>query len=388
MQVFKVYFKILRKLLPSICVYTAIFLVIVSYSTIHSRNQQNSIYNEQKVKTVFINEDQSSDLIKGYQEYLSNYCEFVTMKTDTTSLKDALFFRKAVYVIKIPKGFTKDFLNQTHTFQIEKITVPDSAKSVSVDMATNRYFKTASLYQKYMKHISQEKLVDLVKKNLDLKAKVSLDQESAKGDLDFMVSYNNYMSYALISILVLSVGMVMLSFHKLDLKRRTLIAPVSSVKLNLELILGNFVLTMACLIVLFGAEIFINPQFTWDKGELYLLINAVFFSIAILAISFLVGIAVKSEGTGKVLVQILSLGMCFISGVFVPQELLNGTLLKIAAFTPCYWFVKANNLIGTTTDFSLGNMRVVHQYMLIEVGFAVALFAVALVTGKLKNQEV
>jgi len=44
--------------------------------------------------------------------------------------------------------------------------------------------------------------------------------------------------------------------------------------------------------------------------------------------------------------NVFSLGSCFISGVFVPQDLMSNTVLKIASFTPNYWFVKANNSIS------------------------------------------
>ncbi len=40
---------------------------------------------------------------------------------------------------------------------------------------------------------------------------------------------------------------------------------------------------------------------------------------------------------------VLSLGISFISGVMVPQEILSENVLNIAKFFPVYYFIKANN---------------------------------------------
>jgi ABC-2 type transport system permease protein len=50
--------------------------------------------------------------------------------------------------------------------------------------------------------------------------------------------------------------------------------------------------------------------------------------------------------------NVLTLGMSFISGVFVPQAILGKTVLTIAQFTPVFWFVKANIAIESQIDFS------------------------------------
>jgi ABC-2 type transport system permease protein len=81
----------------------------------------------------------------------------------------------------------------------------------------------------------------------------------------------------------------------------------------------------------------------------------------------------------------VALGFCFISGVFVPQQFLGSSVLEIASFTPSYWFVKANNQIAELTQFDFAYVEPIVSGMLIQVGFALAFFTVALVIGKKKS---
>lgn len=83
--------------------------------------------------------------------------------------------------------------------------------------------------------------------------------------------------------------------------------------------------------------------------------------------------------------NVVALGCSFISGVFVPQEMLGDTVLNIASFTPTYWYIKANSAIAETVEFSFKNLTPIYTDMLIMLAFAVACIAVALVIMKQKR---
>jgi ABC-2 type transport system permease protein len=68
--------------------------------------------------------------------------------------------------------------------------------------------------------------------------------------------------------------------------------------------------------------------------------------------------------------------------VFVPQEFLSERTLAAASFNPTYWYVKANNLIGSLSGFGSDSLSSVLTYMLIQLGFAAAILSVALVVSK------
>jgi ABC-2 type transport system permease protein len=122
------------------------------------------------------------------------------------------------------------------------------------------------------------------------------------------------------------------------------------------------------------------------KG-LLLLLNSFIFNFAVLSISFLLGNVVKSKGAMSAAANVVALGTSFISGVMVPQEFLGSTVLKIASFTPNYWYVKSNNIITNMANINMENLAPVFLNMLIVIGFAAAVLSVTLVVIKQKRMS-
>jgi ABC-2 type transport system permease protein len=154
---------------------------------------------------------------------------------------------------------------------------------------------------------------------------------------------------------------------------------------NLQLIMGNLVFAFVCYMLLAGFGFILNRENMMSYNGLLLCVNALVFTISALSISYLVGLLIKNVNAQSAIANVLALGFSFLSGVFVPQQFLSDKTLAIASFTPTYWYVKANNVIGTLSSFSFDNLSEVLTYMLIELGFALAIFSVALVVSKQKR---
>jgi ABC-2 type transport system permease protein len=107
--------------------------------------------------------------------------------------------------------------------------------------------------------------------------------------------------------------------------------------------------------------------------------------LAALSISFLIGNVIRSKNAMSAAANVFSLGTCFISGVFVPQAFLGKTVIRIASFTPNYWYVKSNNSIVNISNFSMENLAPIFLNMFIVAGFAVAVLTVTLVVIKQKR---
>jgi ABC-2 type transport system permease protein len=104
-------------------------------------------------------------------------------------------------------------------------------------------------------------------------------------------------------------------------------------------------------------------------------------------VAFLAGKFIKSPVVQAAVTNVVSLGICFLSGVFMDQYLLGETVLKIASFSPGFWYIKAVNWIKELTSFSFENLRPVFEYMLIQLAFAAACIIVALVASKQRKQN-
>jgi ABC-2 type transport system permease protein len=385
MQVFKVYFKIIKANMRQMSIYLIVFLAIAIANAMWAMPKSEENFSQTKTNVAFINLDENTALTEGFKKYLSKDVNFIDIENKQEKLQDALFFRYVEYIVTIPKDFTKDFL-QGKPVEVEKTIVPSSTTRMYVDMAINKYFNVARVYVNNIPGITEENLVKEVAKVGASETQVQLKTFGGKKQNNsFAVNYFNFIAYSLFAILILGVSSTLIVFNDKNLKRRNLCSPMKSITFNLQIIKGNLAFAFVCYGVLAGISFIINRESMMSYNGLLLGINALVFTVAALSISYLIGLLIKSRSAQASMANVLSLGFCFLSGVFVPQELLSDKVLTVASFNPTYWYVKANNAIGTLSSFSFDNLSPILTYMLIELGFAMAIFSVALVVSKQKR---
>lgn len=388
MQVYKLYFKILKKALPSLSIYLGVFIMIMIFYALNAKESNEKIFRESKVKVAFFNHDEENDLIQGFKEYLSESCTFVDIRDEKEQIQDALFFREVSYILTIPQGFTERFL-AGEDVNLEKIVVPDSTDATYVDISINNYLNALKLYTLHGEELSQADMAMYIKEDLKSEVSVNIHSENKKtNNYQFFIIYYNYIVYAMLSALILGIGTIMVSFTKLDIRRRNRAAPISSTSSTLQQLLGNLTYTITLYIILVILGFILNKGVILDQVMLLFMLNAFIFSITSLSIAHLLGIIVKSKDASNGISNIIGMGSCFISGVFVPKEFLGDTVLNIAKFTPAYWYTSANERIGNLTNISYHNISEIYRNMLIQVGFAVAILAIALVVNKQKSLDV
>ena len=383
MQIFKLCLKILRKNIPSMLIYIILFLVIslILSSTTTNEQQQDTLFTQAKSNIAFISEE-NTPLINGFKQELGRVANFVELPDEHEALQDALYFRSVSYILRVPEGFTESFM-QGKNVQLEKTTVPNSISNTYIDLSIDKYFNTARLYVQQMENISQESLVRHLQSDLAVAASVELKTISNHSTNHTYANYYfNYLSYSLLSILILGMAALLLVFYNSDLKRRNACAPLSSSSVNLQFILAILVFTILSWLIMLIFCILFNLENSLNLNTVYFIINSLVFAVCGAGISFLIGNSVKSPNAIPAISNVVTLGLCFISGVFVPMELLGNSVLKIASFTPTYWFVKANNQIAELTQFDLANLEPILSSMSIQFGFALAFFAAALVINK------
>ncbi|QHQ62806.1 ABC transporter permease [Anaerocolumna sedimenticola] len=381
MQVFNLYFKLLKSVAPALIIYAVIFVILIF---IISTDQAQNIthFEETKIDTALVNYDEDSIFSKNLINYLSNYCNFKDYGDDEDNLADALFFRQVEYILTIPYDFGEDFYYGKDV-AVEKRAIPDGVYNSSVDHAINNYLNTARNYLRNLPNISEEELVSYVNQDMQEKTEVTIANfEKQDNNFSFYNRYFNTASYIILSSCLIGVGMIMLTFHNVHILRRNMVTPMTHKDMNLQLIGGNliFVLTHDILFALFG--FIINDDKSVTGNLILFWLNMIVYSISALSISYFMAVVIKNKQVNDIMAYVLPLGFSFISGAFIPQFILGDSVLKLASFTPVYWFVKGNDTIALLTDFNGNFLSKIYAYMLIQVGFAAAIFSLSLVVSK------
>ena len=387
MQVFKLYLKLFTKAIPTLGVYLGIFLLIAVLSTINMQDTEGNTFEESKVPIAYINHDEDSSLLRGFKAHLAKSTEFVQIEDTEEGILDALFFREVKYILIIPEGFTEDFLSGKEPLLVKQ-SVPDSIEAANVDMTVNNYFNTAKLYLNHMVDISEEERTEKIAQDLDTQVKVNLNSgDIDKADNSYTVFYYNFLVYAILSMLILGIGSIMMTFTNLDIKRRNFASPVSLVNFQMQQILGTLTFALICDVLLIITGSFLGGESLFHRTSLLFILNVIAFTMAALSIAYLIGSLIKTREAIQGIANVVGLGMSFIGGVFVPREYLGDTVIQISKFTPAYWYTTANEKIGVMTNFSWDNLSQIFAHMLIQIGFAIAIFTVSLVINKNKSKE-
>jgi ABC-2 type transport system permease protein len=240
----------------------------------------------------------------------------------------------------------------------------------------------ASLYVKNVPGMADSQIVASVQKDLANQAALDVRADGNAADTNNLSYYFRYLAYSILAVLIMGVTSFMMAFNDTDLSNRNQCSPMRPLSMNIQIILGNVTFAVVVWAANCAAVFLMFGSMPLNAGTIFLCLNALALSVVSLSIGFLAGKFIRSNPVQSAVTNVVSLGLCFISGVFVEQDLLGKTVLNISRFMPGYWYVKAVDDIRNAASYTLQNMLPAIYGMLIQLGFAVTIFIVALVLAK------
>lgn len=385
MQVFKAFYKIVpRKFLGVFMVYTIIFIGLSIFFSSSGATQMEDSFELSKVRVSVINED-NTPLANGLQNYINEISRPVEIEKNEESIKDALFFRQTEFILIIPNGF-QDSFGTPYQQKITTMSVPDSTSSEYAKTIIDSYLNTARLYISAYPKTPIEEINERVISDISKEVDVSFfDRVFDNGNgMSNLNTYFNFLSYVLIAMLISMVGRIMLIFNKKEIKMRNYCAPVSTKNYNLQLIFGNLSLAFVVWVIFVVLGFIINTGTFSQTGSLLFVVNSFVLTVLCLSISFLVS-SFATKNSIDPIGNCLSLGLSFLGGSFVPQELLSESLKTIGIFNPIFWYVRVNDTIGNLTSITQATLQPIIHGILVQLAISVALLAIALVIIKQKR---
>lgn len=377
MQVFKAFFKVIKKNLPQMFIYLGIFIAL-SILFMGAGVGREIVEFEHTRPNIAVFDKDGSKLSGDLTDYIGGYSNIVDIDEDDEAVRDALFYRRISYALYIPEGFFGSFPQEG--IQLRRTVIPDSYSTVYIDRVVSKYLKTYEAYAKFLPDADIDTIISNVRSNLDKAATVRLEAFGEEAVVqDGSVYYFNYFAYSLLSIILLGVCAFMITFQNMDLKRRNASSPVSALSMNLQLILGNFLFALLAWGIMYGISfILFGAGTTGNKAFLYG-VNSFVFALVCLSLSFLVANVVRSKNAQAGVVNVLALGLSFLSGVFVPQFLLGDMVLRIASFAPAYWYVRANHVIDEGIATQTANLSHISDELIAQIGFAVVFLVISMI---------
>ncbi len=385
MQTFKLFMILLKRNLPMLLTYAGIFMIMAILITSTGQETEKELYQDKQIEFTVIDKDQST-LSKALTAYLAEKNEYVEHSGDFEELQLDMYYREIYYALIIPEGFEAGVAAGEEP-ALQNYKIHDSAMGYYMDLAVDSYMTSMRAY--LAAGIALDEATVLTDEAMLATVEVAMQQatgleeataETKEKSNSVLQGYFQTLGYIVMAMILSALGSIMLSINKDNLRRRTNCSSASTWNRNLQIALGTVLFGLAVWALFEVAAIILYGK---EASALTLVLagmNSFCYIMMSVALSIMVGFLAKKEQVLGVIGTVLPLGASFISGIFVPMEVLGEDIIKIAKILPSYWYVAANNDIVNVTKFSEAGTA--FAGMGVQLLFGIAFFMIAMVVVK------
>jgi ABC-2 type transport system permease protein len=184
-------------------------------------------------------------------------------------------------------------------------------------------------------------------------------------------------------------GNLLIPRNKKEMAQRLKCSSISETRQSAETFLAFFVIGCVVFVgMIFMASVFYGKELFSDVLVGYYFLNSFIFMISALCISFMIASVAKEEKSLSGLSTVVSLGLCFVGGVFVTIEYMSEGIVRVAKFIPTYWYEVNNNLLGNYAVLKGIQLEQYRNGILVQLAISVVCITVAFLINSKKESHV
>ena len=385
MRVFKGYGNIIKRNIGMMIMYISIF-VGISVAIEKSLGDTGVTENFSAVKlAVAVIDREGGALGDALKSYIRREQELVEIADEEQTIQEELFYRNIKYVLIVPQGAQQAF--EKGETVVQTIKVPGSAAGFYLDAKINSLLNQIRVYC-----TGGFSFDEACKKALALsenKGKVTLlDINGNGGQRPDYNYYFAYLPYALLAGMIMCLSTVIMAFKQKEIRRRMTCSAVPLRRQNMAAAasflmvgLAMWGICMAVQAVLYHGGAFISINCIWY------MMNSLACMVVAMTLAYLCGMADNTMGALNGINNVVSLGLCFLGGIFVPIEMFGSGIEKVASFMPTYWYSRINGVLGDYKHLTAEMQQNILQGLAIQLLFAAACFCVTMAVSKARQRE-
>ena len=376
MIVFNAFFKVVKKYIGVIILYTVMLIAFGSIN--YATNNEDMTFSNRLPDILIINNDEEVGLTKNLINYLKENANVIDIENDEEKINDAIFYREVNYVIYIPKNYRVDTLNKLNpTIDIKNANDYDSAYT---SMLLTRYLNVQNTYLKYTNN--ENELINSINNNLSYKTNIEITSKLDTSKLTKTSRFFNFASYSIMAVIIYIICLVISSFNKDVVKKRTIISSMNYKKYNKYILLSSFIYSsIIWILYVILSFIIIGSSMFSLRGLIYIL-NTFIFSFVALTLALLISNLIKSKGSISGIVNVIALGQAFLCGAFIPSEFLGENIIKYSKILPAYWYNNSNDLLSSIEVINMVNLKPILINMMVLVIFAIIFIVINNIVSK------
>lgn len=388
MKAFSACLKIMKRRKMTFVIYFSVFAALLLSMVFLGDSSMYGDFTAKRPNYALISRDGGGALAQGLAKVLEYTGTEVELEDSKEAMMDAGFFQAVDCIFVIPEGYQQGFWDGEET-SLQMWQWPSSSTGYYLRSAVEQYLSLIRMYQA-AGGMSETEMAEAAADSMELETEVTVRRYTDGALVSEKIRlFQRFIPYIMLLICISGVGNVFLCFKKPEIRMRNLCSPVRPVSFAV----GKFL--YACVVGV-GVWVLLNlmgiiaclKEWMGIDGRLWLLYfgNSFVFVFVAVSVALLCSAVISSENAMSFVTNIVSLAMCFVSGVFVPLEMMGSALLKVAKFVPVYWFEENEGRISNLAGFGWETLKPVYEGMLIQAGFAAALFCIYLLVNKYQQQ--
>ena len=389
MQLFKAFCMIGKRRITTISIYFIIYAAITIILSVTSKDSLSANFRTKEL-SVCVQDEDNSEVSRALTAYLGSIHNLVEMENNPEVLQEHLYYRDIDYVLTIKEGFQDKVLKGESDSLVTNVKVPGSSAGYFADQQVTQYIQLVQLYLNggFSMDEALVKTIDSLENTENVK-NITFDDNNQNGKKEVFYFYQ-YLPYVFILLLFCGLAPIIIIFQEKDMRNRINCSCQKLLERNLQLALGGGVYSICIwlLFIILGAVVYGGAMFS--ENALYAMLNSFVFLLISVALTLLFScfnLGANVMNVVNSVSNILGLGMSFLGGVFVPQNMLSDKVLAFARFLPTYWYIRANNMLaGFSTE--VFDMHLYWNAIGIQLLFALAAFTLTLAAAKLRRQEI
>ncbi|HZK29487.1 MAG TPA: ABC transporter permease [Clostridia bacterium] len=259
-------------------------------------------------------------------------------------------------------------------------------KVITDQKSANGYY-SLSVAETYFRYLNAFRLEDgsYDKDSLDLVLSQEMTvamqnkQKEGVGPSESRTAFLASFAYILTLLATTLIPLLSESFAKAGVRTRTTIAPYPARSRVIQMILGSSFIVFGFAALLLTATLPVTYSF-FEMGQTgKMLVNCFLYALAVLGMSYVISVLVRSRVAVTAISTVLSLGVAFLSGAFVPQAMLSESVLTLSKVFPLYYFIHANRFSSSFAEMA--------PDLIAQAGFALAYFILGFMIARFSKRS-
>lgn len=336
MTIYKMIIHIFSTYWKELIIYFLIFLGFVFVAIGQPEAGENQEFSSVTLDIAVVNhsDDQLSEHLV---DYLSASHE-VEMLSDVTieDVENEVFSGTYQGMLYIPQDFEELVING-QAGQVELLLNERNMSSAQLNTEVDNYLRLANA--RVASGVSDtSELTNQLDSTLNEIAEVEM-----VGGLDnqnILLAYTTgiaLVGYFVLQIILGTVGMAMSEIKSDKIQDRINLSGISNLKYNTQVVLGQITYGGLILLVTISVLWFYIPS-SIPIDYVRVIISLTLFILTALSMAFLMTSITNNRNIINGLTTVISLGLAFLSGLFIPYEIMGTAIQRIAHFSPLFYF--------------------------------------------------